>query len=153
VSLDKAGVYDHAITIWHDKPDIEQTWDIFIAHFNKQEKQCIKKLTTKAAGSHGANQATLVMPPESPTKEIAAAAGHSAQPQFRSNGNALYYCWTHGLAKNPDHTRKSCSRPDEGHQKDASINNQLGGINKINFGRSGKPRQHKQPDYHQQCIK
>ncbi len=34
MALDKAGVYDHAITIWHNKPDIEQTWDIFITHFN-----------------------------------------------------------------------------------------------------------------------
>jgi hypothetical protein len=146
VSLDKAGVYDHAITTWHDKPEIEQTWDIFIAHFNKQEKQRLKKLTAKAAGYHGANQATIVTPPESPAEEIAAAAGHTEQSQFRSNDNALYYCWTHGLAKNPDHTSKSCSRPDEGHQKDATVDNRLGGINKINFGRSGKPRRQRQPD-------
>jgi hypothetical protein len=107
MALKKAGVYDHAITIWHDKPDIEQTRDIFIIHFNKQEKQHVKKLTTGAAGYHGANQATIIMPPKSPADAIAAAAGPTEQPHFRSNSNVLYYCWTHGLAKNPDHTSKT----------------------------------------------
>jgi hypothetical protein len=148
MALDKAGVYDHAITIWHDKPDAEQTWDIFIAHFNKQEKQRIKKLTAKAAGYHGANQATLIPPnDEPPNQQIAAAATPQEQQQrFKSNDSPLYYCWTHGLAKNPDHTSQNCSRPDEGHQKEATVENRLGGINKINFGRSGKPRRQRQPD-------
>ncbi len=32
-ALRKAGVYDHAITAWEDKPLTEQTWAIFQTHF------------------------------------------------------------------------------------------------------------------------
>jgi hypothetical protein len=45
MALEKAGVYNHAIIIWHDKPDTEQTWDNCVTPFNKQEKQHLKKLT------------------------------------------------------------------------------------------------------------
>jgi hypothetical protein len=151
MALDKSGVYDHAITIWYDKPDVDQTWDNFVIHFNKQEKQRLKKLTAKAAGYHGANKATIIPPDEAPAgapDAIAAAAAAPcpiATPRYTSNNTTLHYCWTHGLAKNPDHTSQNCSRPDEGHQKDATIDNRLGGINKINFGRTGKPRRQTPP--------
>jgi hypothetical protein len=146
VALDKAGVYDHAITILHDKSDIEQTWDICIAHFNKQEKQCIKKVTTKAPRYHRANKATLIPPNNDPADKIAAAAGLPEQQRFKTNDNPLYYSWTYGLAKNPNHTSQNCSRPDEGHQKEATVDNCIGGINKINFRQSGKPCHQQQPD-------
>jgi hypothetical protein len=38
-ALNKAGVYDHAIKNWYDKPEVDQTWDNFVLHFNKHEKQ------------------------------------------------------------------------------------------------------------------
>jgi hypothetical protein len=57
-ALRKAGVYDHAITAWEDKPIAEQTWAIFQSHFTHHEKTCIKRLTAQAAGFYGANNTT-----------------------------------------------------------------------------------------------
>lgn len=36
-ALRKAGVYDHAITAWEDKPIAEQTWAIFQTHFTHHD--------------------------------------------------------------------------------------------------------------------
>jgi hypothetical protein len=62
-ALNKAGVYDHAIENWYNKPEADQTWDNFVLYFNKHEKQRLRKLTAKAAVYHGANKATAVTPP------------------------------------------------------------------------------------------
>jgi hypothetical protein len=59
-ALRKAGVYEHAISAWEDKPIAEQTWVIFQTHFIHHEKTRIKRVTTQAAGFHGANNTTQV---------------------------------------------------------------------------------------------
>jgi hypothetical protein len=141
-ALNKAGVYDHAIENWYDKPEVDQTWDNFVLHFNKHEKQRLRKLTAKAAGYHGANKATAVTPPApAPAPATVPPPGNRPpRPFFSSNIIELFYCWSHGVSKNPEHTSGSCNSKGEGHHDDATINNREGGINKINFGRSGKQR-------------
>jgi hypothetical protein len=47
----------------------------------------------------------------------------------------------HGLSKNPAHTGGTCESKATGHCKDATLENCKGGINKINFGKSGKKRE------------
>jgi hypothetical protein len=39
----------------------------------------------------------------------------------------LYYCWSHGYTTNPDHNSCKCNNPKEGHQKEATIENNMGG--------------------------
>jgi hypothetical protein len=51
-ALRKAGIYDHAITIWEDKDTADHTWANFQLHFTKQEKLRVKQLTAAAAGYH-----------------------------------------------------------------------------------------------------
>jgi hypothetical protein len=142
-ALRKAGVYDHAITAWEDKPIAEQTWAIFQTHFTHHEKTRIKRLTAQAAGFHGANNSTQVTPDasEQPNPALAAAI-KQADTKFNYTCQEinLYYCWTHGLSKNKAHTSESCTNPQEGHKKEATLENRLGGVNKISFGRSGKQR-------------
>jgi hypothetical protein len=143
-ALIKARVYGHAIENWYDKPEGEQTWDNFVLHFNKHEKQRLRKLTAKAAGYHGANKATAVTPPAAaivPPPANALAVGQPATPHgYSSNSIDLFYCWSHGLSKNPEHTSGTCNSKGKGHPDDATVDNRKGGINKINFGRSGKQR-------------
>jgi hypothetical protein len=109
-----------------------------VLHFNKHEKQRLRKLTAKATGYHGANKATAVTPPAPaattvPLPATALAAGQQAAPHgFSSNSIELYYCWSHGVSKNSEHTSGSYNSKGEGHQDDAStIDNRKGGINKI----------------------
>ena len=51
----------------------------------------------------------------------------------------FYYCWSHGLGRNKDHTSKSCKKPKEGHQRKATIHNMLGGSARIMRKRGDKP--------------
>lgn len=139
VALTKAGVYNHAITTWQDRDTMDHTWLNFVAHFTKHEKIRRSKLTAQAAGYHGAHNTMPPPPPlHNPTPQLAAAA--LPIPTYRSNGIDLYYCHTHGLSRNKDHTSHSCSNKGPDHVDDATIDNRKGGIQKINFGRSGKPR-------------
>jgi hypothetical protein len=75
VVLQKAGVYSHAITTWYDKDEDDQTWDLFQAHFTKQDKERLCRLTAQAAGYHGANKAAapITSTPGPTTNQIAAA--------------------------------------------------------------------------------
>eukprot|EP00957_Ditylum_brightwellii_P205924 15346023-Ditylum_brightwellii.AAC.1 len=44
-----------------------------------------------------------------------------------------YYCWSHGITIKPNHTSQTCLRPKEGHKKEATITNMLGGKTKLNI--------------------
>jgi hypothetical protein len=73
---------------------------------------------------------------EQPNPALAAAI---KQADTKSNYTCqdiplYYYCWTHGLSKNKAHTIEWCTNPQEGHEKEATLENRLGGVNKINFG-------------------
>ena len=47
------------------------------------------------------------------------------------DGVSLYYCWTHGLGRDANHTSATCQNPAAGHQYDATINDMKGGSNLI----------------------
>jgi hypothetical protein len=141
LALGKTGVHSHAIETWYDKDDTDHTWPNFLLHFNKHEKTRISKLTAQAAGFHGAANATRIPPDDDATANAATAqqAGKN-KDSFVSDGIPLFYCWSHGLSKTKEHTSLTCNNQSEGHCPTATIENRLGGVNKINFGRSGKQR-------------
>jgi hypothetical protein len=61
---------------------------------------------------------------------------------FVSNEIQLFYCWTHGLSRNPAHTGAKCKNKATGHKDCATVDNRMGGVNRINFGKSGRgPRE------------
>jgi hypothetical protein len=136
-ALRKAGVYDHAITMWEDKDTADHTWANFQLYFTKQEKLRVKKLTAAAAGYHGANQAVIlpaiVIPPNEPSAPpLRQAAAEQASGPHHCAGDAVYYCWSHGLVKNPEHTSQSCNNTSTGHQADATLMNRKGGLSASN---------------------
>jgi hypothetical protein len=140
-SLRQAGVYDHAITTWDDKEIADQTWTNFQLHFDKQEKLRLKKLTAAAAGYHGANSVNIIPPDtaEPPPSNALAAAAHVTNGH-NCDGEPLFYCWSHGLSKNPAHTSKTCSNTKDEHVAKAILMNRRGGSGHINCGKSGKAR-------------
>jgi hypothetical protein len=141
-ALQKAGVYDHATTTWYDKDETDDTWPDVMLHFTKHEKERHCKMTARAAGFHGANKITpepQTAPKENPDGN---AYGSKEDPSaFKSNSIELYYCWTHGLWRNSEHTSCKCERKAGNHQDNATLDNRMGGVNKISFGKSGKARQ------------
>jgi hypothetical protein len=132
-ALEKAGVYDHPIKTWRDKPEAERIWTTFGSHFEHGEKERIRLLTAANAGFHGANMAIT---PETTTKtpNTHQAAAATTQTNFQYNTCSLYYCWTHGLNRNPKHNGLTCTRRDDGHKEDVTLDNRMGGSARITFG-------------------
>ena len=68
----------------------------------------------------------------------------SMQPRIDTPSSALtgetpgakYYCWTHGLSDNKDHTSRPCTNKATGHKEDATLSNMMGGNNTIRRKRS-----------------
>jgi hypothetical protein len=124
LALQTAGIYEHLIDTWNDKPVTDHTYVNFKAHVILQEKTRLKKLTAKAAGYHAAN-GVLQSPPELideatpsiPTKAFAA----NTPPTVVVDKLELCYCWSHGLQKT--HNSIGCEQPSEGHQKEATAIN------------------------------
>jgi hypothetical protein len=133
VALDQAGVYAHPIKTWRDKPDTDRTWNNFVPHFEHSEKERIRLLTGANAGYHGANKAIETHPPSAITPQNLAAAATTGT-QFQYNTCPLFYCWTHGLNRNPQHTSGTCSSKGKGHKDDATLDNRQGGNAHITFG-------------------
>ena len=139
-ALRQAGVYDHAITTWDDKEVADHTWPNFQLHFDKQEKLRLKKLTAAAAGYHGANRATII-PPDTPVSPPPAIAATAQTHDAHCQGEPLFYCWSHGLGKNPAHTSATCmNKKSDDHNDLATLMDRRGGSEHINCGRSGKAR-------------
>lgn len=43
------------------------------------------------------------------------------------DGNDITYCWSHGITRNLWHNSKTCKRCKEGHKKEATLQNKMGG--------------------------
>jgi hypothetical protein len=140
-ALRKCGVYDHAITTWEDRPTTDHTFDNFHAHFVKHDKLRLQRMTAQTAGFHGANQATPLRTPDTTTATQAHRTPDTTTTanQAHSDGIPVFYCWSHGLGKNPNHTSATCSNQKEGHKNDATIFDRKGGNGYINCGTSGRP--------------
>lgn len=130
--LEKTGVFTTAIDKWRDTPEAQQTLDAFKTHFNRANKERIRQLTVQTAGYHGANTVTTT------TTAPASANTAHALPDGTirtNNGTTMYYCWSHGLGKNPAHTSMTCRNKKEGHKDAATADNLMGGNNTIMAGR------------------
>ena len=83
--------------------------------------------TSQEAGYHGAHAATN-----------ATTAATTTSTTFQGHWN---YCWTHGLtlhrpgSRLPPHTSANCNRKAEGHKNEATLENLMGGNNRISYPR------------------
>ena len=50
---------------------------------------------------------------------------------FNTEGEAISYCWSHGITKNLAHNSQTCQRKKEGHQDKATLNNRMNGSNEV----------------------
>jgi hypothetical protein len=87
------------------------------------------------------NHANIITPPNEPTVPQLATATRatSAPPPTQFQINNLYYCWTHGLSQQAQHTSATCNNKRDGHVDDATAYDRKGGTHKFNFG---SQRQH-----------
>ena len=157
-ALEQTGGYEHAIQTWKDKGP-NHSMKEFRKHLNYQDKLRRQSMTSKTAGYHSANHADGRATADAATLDTAStmstltaklAAALIAQaktaPPNAAARNArlkrycveadtikLFYCWTHGLGRNPKHTSATCRAKATGHRDDATILERLGGSNVISF--------------------
>ena len=122
-AIEKSGVMEEPISDWRKKPVAQRTWANMAVHFTTANKERLRKTTAAQAGFNSAN-ATQQQQQRRPSAT-------SATPSTTIGGMAFYYCFTHGLGKNADHTSATCTNPCPEHKRDATADNMMGGNNTI----------------------
>ena len=137
--FEKTGVFATAVDKWRDKPVADHTLPIFVAHFNFENKERLRKLTAQTASFHGAHQAEIV-PPSPPATALSVTPAAPPAPVVTVGEVKMYYCHSHGLGRNPGHTSLNCTNPDPDHKTAATIKNMMGGNDRISINRRRRPR-------------
>ena len=136
--FESSGVFTHACDTWLARPANQRTYADLQTTFNNANKERLRRLTTSQAGFHSAHVATTT--PARPTPVASPTSPRSTSGTVTANdGTQVYYCWTHGLGFNKNHTSATCSNPAEGHCQTATIKNMHGGNNTIMSNRR-KPK-------------
>ncbi len=140
------GTLQSAIDAWRRHPEADKTYERFVEYFTAEHEALQEQLTTSTAGYHHANAAGYTIPavvPPAPTivSQVAAASTTTPSPTnpcevVAEGGFRMYYCWTHGLGVNAEHTSKTCNHPADGHVHTATLKSAKNtkGSNKINIG-------------------
>lgn len=135
--FETTGVFGTAHEAWRVKADVDKTKENFIDHFDSAYAERNRQLKLKQCGYHGFNAATanlnqndnIALAAATPTP---APAPPATTPNILINdGTRAYYCWSHGLGTNPNHTSATCNRKLPGHRDDATFSNHYGGSTTI----------------------
>ena len=115
-NLEKSGVFPDALKKWRERPAVDHTLANVQTHFQTANKERLRHLTSSQGGytTPAANNLGQPVPKPPPTETP-----------------PLYYCWSHGLGRNPAHTSATCKSTFPNHRKDATVSNMLGGCNRI----------------------
>jgi len=113
-NLANTGLFNDDIKLWRKKPAADQTLANLKTEFNYADKERRLATTSASAGYQRANTASYN------SKENAA-------PTLPANTIPLFYCWSHGLGPNSNHTSKLCTARHPGHRDNATADNMLGG--------------------------
>ena len=136
LSLQDSGVMTTYISEWNRKPEADKTWTNFREHFKQANKQRCSELTIAQAGFRASQMANVTETP-APAPAPTVPPAPTAQLNVIESVN-WYYCWTHGLCRNPNHTSATCTRPAPGHKLEATFLKNLGGSDKIHRTRPSR---------------
>jgi hypothetical protein len=100
-----------------------------LANAAASDKDIIRQLTTANEKltmivTQQAEQITKLLAQIANNKKPKAHNNDDNKRRFKPNGN---YCWTHGWDLPNAHTSASCNRPKEGHKREATKDNTMGG--------------------------
>jgi len=108
-----------ACDTWHIRLTADQMLIEFCTHFTSENKELLYKLTTSQAGFHSANAAiSKATKPNTIAASLPVPLGVPILPVtptpvavVTNNRLHMYYCWTHSLGFNCNHTSTTCSKP------------------------------------------
>jgi hypothetical protein len=127
--LRRTGVFGSIISAWEQRLRTEQTLATFKAMFTLANTTRLSNLTTSDVQYADANAANARSPP-------ANYSATNSNAFFTVNGCPMYYCWSHGLSPNEQHTSATCQHPKEGHIRTATVFNRQGGSCNFNVGKT-----------------
>jgi hypothetical protein len=115
----ESGVFTRALEDWRAKDDADHTTANLKTYFGKADKEHLRSTSTLKAtlSAHAAIANT-----SKPGPPVPSTGG--------SDLSGWKYCWSHGLSQG-GHSSSQCTRPYEGHYKDATLANRMGGVNRI----------------------
>jgi len=130
--LSDTGVFELDLRDWDKKPAADKTWDNFKTHFTAANKERAKKATAGQFQGH-AFRAIGAGTDSRPGSRPGTPSTHTntGVPAPDPSIGGLYYCWSHGLSNNHNHTSLTCTNKSSGHQDDATVHNMKGGNNMI----------------------
>ncbi|CAB9531476.1 hypothetical protein SEMRO_3585_G349380.1 [Seminavis robusta] len=123
-NLTDSGVFTDALRDWRKKEIENQEFTDLEAHFTAADKERRRILTTKEMGY---------------ANKTVEKGNSKATPHTNVGGRIMYYCWSHGLGTNDQHTSMTCSKKQEGHRTDATADNMQGGCCVIHRRAGEKP--------------
>ena len=138
--IEKTGLLATTTENFRLRPITEWTVATFKTDFILGNKERIRRLTAGDAGFHGAHNAisTTTSTPTPPALAAAAVTPTPAPPAAARHvtveGGKMYYCWTHGLSPQRNHTSITCLNKAEGHRDDATAFRMRGNNNTISSG-------------------
>jgi hypothetical protein len=154
--FEKSGVLGDAVKDWKKKTTVNQTLDLMRIHFRTYNKRRLKDSTTAAQQGFGTADAATANPgqtqllamvqqlltqttggdPVTLQALLANTQGTPSNNRGPSNNNRgppsntageHFYCWSHGLSTNRNHTSATCDSPADGHKANASLHDMMGG--------------------------
>lgn len=150
--FEASGVLEDACSDWRKKAVGDRTKANMKTHFRRYNQDRLRRLSAADVGfgNAAANAAQEAVPE---TIEQVVARMLAAQGGTNRNGNqgrqggqvnpnqlmaCIHYCWTHGLGRDPNHTSPTCTRQANGHRCDATLDNMMGGNDKIRRARGDR---------------
>jgi hypothetical protein len=138
-NLNSTGVFSLACREWCLQPVALQTLPNFHVHFTEAYKRL--PAATKTAASYctvNAFGAVTTERKKASNRSLVAASSNKNPPADRSG---LTYCWTHGLSTNKRHNSVTCQNKAARHQDAATVNNMMGGSERIYAAADARPRE------------
>jgi hypothetical protein len=126
INLENSGVFIDALKEWRRRAPDTQTFANLHVDFNRADKERRRQLTTRDSG-----YANLATNKENTPTFVVASKSPGTMPPTTTTATGLFYCWSHGLGRNPKHTSATCSNKATGHCLDATLYNMKGGNNRI----------------------
>jgi hypothetical protein len=123
-AIDNTGVFLEPCANWRKHHLAEQMLANFTADFTHAWKECNHCISAKAAGYQA-----LLATKEEDKENISPPV--SSKPDVNIDGIKMYYCWSHGLGFNSNHTSCTCKTKKDGHRDNATIRSRKGGSNMI----------------------
>jgi hypothetical protein len=136
--IENTGVFATGCYEWRKRPINEHTLANFKEHFKYHYDERTRTLSAQAGGFHSANAVVTEQ-----MQQVNIATTGTTPGTVTVDATVWGWCYTHGLTRNKTHTSQTCTKPCDGHKREATLTNPMGGSDKINFGNPRRNRRNR----------